>query len=166
MHLLSDGRDVPTHKNEGCGAEYMGMDENGNNILFATSDALLSSDVDGGQRDIYDARVDGGIAPGAVGGESATCIPGACEGSVPGGAGLPAVTSSDAGGNTGTTGTFGLGTGSKQAKKSSSGSSKRSGKDALRVCRHKPKRRRNACGASTRLKYAAKVKNKKSRRGS
>jgi hypothetical protein len=66
VHLLSDGRDVPIHKNEGCGAEFFEMDESGNNILFSTSDALLSSDVDGGQRNIYDARVNGGFPPESV----------------------------------------------------------------------------------------------------
>ena len=71
VRLLSDGRDVPIHKNEVCGAEFIGMDENGNNILFSTSDSLLTSDVDGGQPDIYDARVNGGFpsvpAPGCEG---------------------------------------------------------------------------------------------------
>jgi hypothetical protein len=65
VHLLSDGRDVTVHKGPACGDEFLAMDESGNNILFSTTDSLLSSDVDGGQEDIYDARVDGGF-PSAV----------------------------------------------------------------------------------------------------
>jgi hypothetical protein len=71
VHLLSDGRDVVISKNEMCGADFKGMDENGNNILLSTTDSLLTSDVDGGQPDVYDARVDGGFpsvpAPGCEG---------------------------------------------------------------------------------------------------
>jgi hypothetical protein len=66
VSLVSDGRDVEADKGSLCGAEFFGMDASGANILFSTADPLLSSDVDGVQRDIYDAREDGGFPPGPV----------------------------------------------------------------------------------------------------
>ena len=86
VHLLSDGVDVqPRH--ESCGAGFEGIDASGNDVLFSTADALLPGDVDGVQRDIYDARVEGGFP--AV--RSGVCS-GGC--GVPGGSvapGLPGV---------------------------------------------------------------------------
>ena len=63
VHLVSDGQDVQLVKGNLCGTQFEGMDASGGNVLFATDDPLLGSDVDGVQRDIYDARVDGGFAP-------------------------------------------------------------------------------------------------------
>jgi hypothetical protein len=65
VHLISDGQDVQQHE-EKCGAEFAHMDVSGANILFLTADSLLAGDVDGGQRDVYDAREGGGFAPGPV----------------------------------------------------------------------------------------------------
>jgi hypothetical protein len=63
VHLVSDGRDVQPDRGEACGATFVGMDADGDNILFSTADPLVSSDVDGVQRDIYNARVEGGFPP-------------------------------------------------------------------------------------------------------
>jgi hypothetical protein len=60
VHLISDGQDMQLHE-EKCGAQFRFMDESGANILFTTADPLLSSDVDGVQRDTYDAREGGGF---------------------------------------------------------------------------------------------------------
>ncbi len=87
VYLLSDGRDVQLNKGSTCGAFVYGMDEDGSNVLVSTADPLLTSDVDGFQRDIYDARVGGGFPPGPVQGESAVCVPSTCEGAVPVGGG-------------------------------------------------------------------------------
>jgi hypothetical protein len=90
VHLLSDGRDATIYKGGECGAVFVGMDDSGNNVLFSTTDSLLPNDVDGGQVDIYDARVDGGFPPepfvapqcegegcqGTVSGPSASGAPG------------------------------------------------------------------------------------------
>ncbi len=62
VHLLSDGVDVQARGGSGCGAGFEGIDGTGDNVLFSTADPLLSGDVDGVQRDIYDARVGGGFA--------------------------------------------------------------------------------------------------------
>ena len=63
VHLVSDGQDVQLVKGNFCGTQFAGMDASGANVLFNTDDPLLGSDVDGAQRDIYDARVDGGFPP-------------------------------------------------------------------------------------------------------
>ncbi len=76
VSLLSDGRDVQLYKGVICGPEFQKMDANGANVLFFTADPLLPQDTDGVQEDIYDARVDGGIAPTSVAG---LCNGGSCE---------------------------------------------------------------------------------------
>ncbi len=60
VHLLSDGVDVQA-LHAWCGAGLEGIDGDGGDVLFSTADPLLSGDVDGVQRDIYDARVEGGF---------------------------------------------------------------------------------------------------------
>jgi hypothetical protein len=75
VHLLSDGSDVALNRPR-CGAHFEGMDGDGANVLFETADSLVPSDVDGGQRDVYDARINGGFEP-AVG---VLCTPAACAG--------------------------------------------------------------------------------------
>ena len=57
------------------------MDASGGDVLFTTADPLIPSDVDSGQRDVYDARVGGGF-PLVPGGESGVCSAGSCEGPV------------------------------------------------------------------------------------
>ena len=84
IHLVSDGRDAEPSSGQ-CGAGFQGMDESGNNILFSTDDALLPSDIDNGQRDIYDARVGGGFMPSAGAG---SCLVEGCEAP---GAAMPAL---------------------------------------------------------------------------
>ena len=58
-----------------------GVDASGGDVLFTTADPLIPSDVDNGQRDVYDARVGGGF-PLVPGGESGVCSAGSCEGPV------------------------------------------------------------------------------------
>ena len=61
VHLLSDGVDVQ-QLHGSCGAGFPGrMSGSGDDVLFYSADALLAGDVDGVQRDIYDARVEGGF---------------------------------------------------------------------------------------------------------
>jgi hypothetical protein len=78
VHLVSDGRDVQPDKGSGCGAVFLAMDASGANILFSTADELVPGDTDGTQRDIYDAREDGGFSSPV---SSAVCE-GGCEGPV------------------------------------------------------------------------------------
>ncbi len=81
VHLVSDGRDVEPGPGGRCydahGAQFLAMDGEGENILFATDDSLLPADTDGGQRSIYDARAGGGFAP-APAAAGAGCA-GGCE---------------------------------------------------------------------------------------
>ena len=79
VRLISDGLDTQLNKGTQCGPSLQGVDGSGSNVLFTTDDALVPGDVDGVQRDIYDARVDGGFPP-APAGQAGLCGPGACEG--------------------------------------------------------------------------------------
>ncbi len=80
VHLVSDGRDNQLNKGSTCGAQFQGTDDSGKNVLFSTADPLLPSDTDGVQRDIYDARVEGGFLPLS---DIGLCEPRHCEGEVP-----------------------------------------------------------------------------------
>ncbi len=77
VHLISDGQDTQLFKGATCGAEFQGIDATGGNILFSTVDPLVPQDLDGEQRDIYDARVNGGFEPPPA---VETCSDGDCEG--------------------------------------------------------------------------------------
>jgi hypothetical protein len=126
---------------------------------------LIASDIDGVQRDIYDARVDGGFAL-APGGESGSCAATACEasGTVLGGA-IPTsvINPGEAPMAMSTTITGKMGVQVKKTKGHDSASKLTS---ALRTCRAKPKRQRAACERAARKRYESKVKAKKSlRRG-
>ncbi len=79
VHLISDGLDTQLNKGTQCGPQLQAIDGSGSNVLFTTDDPLISADVDGLQRDIYDARIDGGFPP-APAGQTGSCGPGACEG--------------------------------------------------------------------------------------
>jgi hypothetical protein len=96
-HLISDGQDVQSDKGFGCGAYFLAMDASGANILFTSADELVPGDTDGTQRDIYDAREDGGFPSPA----SAAACEGGCEGvvSAPPVFGAPASTSLTGSGN-------------------------------------------------------------------
>ena len=79
VSLISDGLDTQLNKGTQCGPALQDIDETGSNVLFTTDDPLIPADVDGLQRDIYDARVDGGFPP-APAGQAGLCGPEACEG--------------------------------------------------------------------------------------
>ncbi len=76
VHLISDGSDATPYRSIFCGVELFGIDELGDNVLFNTGDPLSMGDVDSGQRDVYDARVDGGFSSPSRG---TPCGPGSCE---------------------------------------------------------------------------------------
>ncbi len=81
VRLVSDGRDVQLNKGtEECGAQFQYTDASGSDVLFSTADPLLASDTDGFQRDLYDAREDGGFVTVSSG----SCVVHACEGGVSG----------------------------------------------------------------------------------
>lgn len=80
VSLLSDGQDV-YQAGPRCGTRLYrtSMDASGDNILFGSIDPLVSSDGDGGQRDVYDARVEGGFPPAP---SLTSCGSSSCEGVV------------------------------------------------------------------------------------
>ena len=79
VHLISDGRDTQLNKGVTCGVQLEGVDASGGDVLFTTADSLIPSDVDSGQRDVYDARVAGGFPPTLT--SEASCGGIGCEGS-------------------------------------------------------------------------------------
>jgi hypothetical protein len=79
VHLISDGRDILPYKGFTCGARLLNVSASGSDVLFETADSLLPSDTDGGQVDIYDARVGGGF-PGPA---PTACVFAACGGPSP-----------------------------------------------------------------------------------
>ena len=164
VSLVSDGRDTQLYKGEFCGPLLQGIDSTGGNVLFTTDDPLVPGDVDGAQRDIYDARVGGGF-PVSPGDATGVCGPGECEGasgsapalptpgsSIQGAEGvdpLPVVVSAPAGKKKGVV--------SSRAQRLAR---------ALKVCKAKPKRRRVVCEREARGRYGSQVKAKKlNRRG-
>jgi hypothetical protein len=54
VSLVSPGR-------TGAKANLVGMSQDGRDVFFTTSESLDSQDVDGGNRDLYDARINGGF---------------------------------------------------------------------------------------------------------
>lgn len=167
VHLISDGRDTQLFKGAICGPQLFGVDETGTNVLFATADPLLPSDVDGVQRDVYDARVNGGFAPlpalgscgacGGSGGRPSIPPPNGSTNEVGEAPMVPAASaeSTIAAGVVGTGGSVGH-----RQKNAGRGALSR----ALRVCRAKPSRRRAACERDARRRLGVQVGASHSRR--
>ena len=150
VHLVSDGQDVQVYKGLFCGTQFGGMDASGANVLFNTDDPLLSSDVDGAQRDIYDARVDGGFAPVA---SDQSCEGSGCKGTTstpPSVFGAPASAAVTGAGNLTPTPSV--------KKKSVVLARGQKLAIALKGCHAKPKKRRAACETKARRKYGPSVK--------
>ncbi len=150
VHLVSDGQDVQLVKGALCGTQFEGMDASGGNVLFATDDPLLGSDVDGAQRDIYDARVDGGFAPVA---SDQSCEGSGCEGTTstpPSVFGAPASAAVTGAGNLTPTPSV--------KKKSVVLTRAQKLAIALKGCHAKPKKRRAACETKARRQYGPSVK--------
>jgi hypothetical protein len=76
VSLISDGHDASRSEQEGPSTRLLGIDSSGLDVFFTTADPLVGQDGDT-QRDIYDARVDGGFQPPAV---SEACLGEACRG--------------------------------------------------------------------------------------
>jgi WD40-like Beta Propeller Repeat len=148
VHLLSSGLDMQLGTGGRChGAEIQGMDAEGENILLATSQSLLSSDTDGVQPDIYDARVGGGFAlpsvPVVCRGEG--CLGGPAAPPVLAGAGS---TAASGGGNLSQTVPPVVRTRVKPLTRAQLLAK------ALKVCRRESKRKRAVCEARARKRYA------------
>jgi hypothetical protein len=72
LYLISTGQSDAASFFEGASAS-------GNDVFFATRDQLVGQDTDGGNYDIYDARVDGGLASQNPS-PAASCSGTACQG--------------------------------------------------------------------------------------
>jgi hypothetical protein len=153
VHLISDGVDTQiTFEGGRCGAIFVGMNHNGENILFSTDDPLLASDTNGVQRDIYDARVDGGFA--------APSVPAACQGE--GCLRAPAAPLAVVGAGSGAASGAASGGGNFPPMAPSAGVVKPTVRSltraqrlarALKACRQRPRRKRQSCEAQARKRY-------------
>ena len=76
VYLVSDGQDT-TNVNGEPAVRLLGTDASGGDVFFKTSDRLVGQDTDD-QRDIYDARIEGGFPGPAI---SAGCSGDPCQGS-------------------------------------------------------------------------------------
>lgn len=143
VYLISDGQDaVPARK-------LLGMDASGGNVFFTTADSLVGQDGDS-QRDIYDARVQGGfpglLAPQACSGES-------CQGSPlppPGLAVAGSLTTLGGGNLPPPAPTPQVDTGPKKPMRAQQLAK------ALKACRKQPRKQRAKCKASAQKRYGAK----------
>jgi hypothetical protein len=77
VYLISDGQDRSVGLEQGPSTSLLGMDSSGQNIFFTTADRLVPQDPDT-QRDVYDARVNGGFAAPSV----PVCEGEGCQGSL------------------------------------------------------------------------------------
>ncbi len=129
-----------------------GMSASGSDIFFTTSSQLVKSDTDG-LRDLYDARIGGGFPAPAV----ESCAGDECQGAKSGGPSAPGATassSSPAGGNL--AGTVVGQPPYKAPPKAKPLTNAQLLAKALKTCRAKPKKKRGACEAQARKKYAPK----------
>lgn len=150
VHLVSDGTDNTLYRGAICGVLWQGIDATGDNVLFNTGDPLLAGDVDNGQLDIYDARVEGGFDTPP---RSPACSLGSCEAPVSTPPVLPVAGSSSTPGEGPTS--FSSATGNQKSASKAQRPGARLARE-LSVCRAKPRARRRACERSVRRRLVSK----------
>ena len=165
VHLLSDGADTQLDKGPECGATFLRMDASGNNILLSTADPLLPTDDDGVQRDIYDARVDGGFPLHLS--EPSSCASGSCEASpsIAPSLGVPGSATQSVEADMSPSPSVKAPSVSKKSTKSEYARKQKLRKlaSALKECRRKPARDRGRCERLAHRRFGgARVKAKKS----
>jgi hypothetical protein len=157
VHLVSDGGDTQLFKGVICGPQLQGLDASGANVLFTASDPLLPSDVDGGQRDVYDAREDGGFPlPQGAG----ICGAGTCGGSPTGLSPLPAIGSAGTGGEAPVVSAIGKAQGKARAHQGRGKLTR-----ASRACRGRPRPRGRVCRRIARRRLGLRNDIRHTRRG-
>jgi hypothetical protein len=149
VYLISDGQDRHTVF-RGSAVTLFGASRSGGDVFFGTVDQLVGQDTDT-QKDIYDARVDGGFPAPAT---PAPCTGEACA-AAPGSAPLfatpPSSTFSGVGNLPAPPPTVVV-----QPKPKPKGLTRpQLLKRALRACQRKPKRKRNACVRQAHRRYGA-----------
>ncbi len=156
LALVSDGHDVTVSRGE-CGTQAL-MDPDGKNVLIESTDQLVSQDVDT-QRDLYDARENGGFPSAAL---LPGCLGSTCHGALSAPPQLPSPTSNTqvGGGNVPQ-----VASPVARSKRSATPTRLQKLNKALAGCRKKSKKQRRACESQARKKYGGKAKAKKSSAG-
>jgi hypothetical protein len=152
VSLISDGKDT-THESFVPGiypVELLGSDATGANVFFMTFDALVPQDTDT-QRDIYDARIEGGV-PVSV--SPSSCEGEACQGApaAPPVFGAPSSSTFSGPGNPATSPPAASGSGASSQAAARAKAAKLA--KALKACRTKHNRRKRArCEKQARKLY-------------
>jgi hypothetical protein len=152
VHLISSGT-------SGSASVFADASEDGNNVFFTTSQALVPEDGDE-ITDLYDAREDGGF-PVPTGLASSCTTSEACQGasSQPPGAGAPVSATFSGGGNV------------IQSPSTAAGAARRALTRAqklarsLRACRGRTRKRRVVCESQARRRYGSKARGRAKKGG-
>lgn len=151
VHLLSDGVDTHLYKGLCALLSFQAIDATGANVLFSSGDPLLPGDGDGGQLDMYDARIGGGFPPAP---ETGVCDSGFCEATPSAPSVSPALPVAGSA----------LGRGEAPAVTGRGVVANRLAL-ALRACKHRPKARRAGCERAARRRFGSKARPAGLRRG-
>jgi hypothetical protein len=151
LHLITGGTCA-------CDAHFVDASPDGSNLFFTTHERLVSADIDN-SGDLYDARIDGGIASQNEP-QPEPCTGEECQGPAPSAPAfsLPASSTFAGSGN--------VPAESKAVVKGRAKSPTKAQKlaQALRVCKQQARRRRGKCEARARRKYKAKQSAKRASR--
>jgi hypothetical protein len=151
VYLLSGGRDRSAF-HEGEAVHLIGADRTGDNVLFTTTERLLSADSDS-QVDIYDARVEGGFPETA---RTGSCTGSSCERPLTEEPSLSAPLSASVTG--GETASASTGNVTRPGSSTATSRTQRLAK-ALKACRrHRSKRTRRSCEAAARKAFGQRSK--------
>jgi hypothetical protein len=159
VSLISDGKDTTHESRIGVTpVELLGSDATGKNVFFTTFDPLVAQDTDTA-RDIYDARIEGGV-PAPV--SSPSCEGEACQGApaAPPLFGAPSSSTFSGPGNPAIPPPAASGSGASAQAAAQARAAKLA--RALKACRTKRnKRKRATCERAARKAYGAKSAKKK-----
>lgn len=156
VSLISSGADVAPHARE-CGGSFNkiepfltkeGAAGEGQDVFFEAGDQLTPS-VGDTQRDLYDARIDGGFSPV---GSPLSCSGDACQGGLAAAPAFAGVGSAAIAGN----GNLGLPAPKRAVVKAKSLTRAQQLARALKACKKVAKNRRARCRAKARKRYKAK----------
>jgi hypothetical protein len=149
VYLISDGQDLSRERSGNSGVELLGTDASGSNVLFTSFDQLVPQDTDT-ERDIYDARIDGGfpvpVSPAGCAGEACQGAPSAA----------PSLLSSGSVSQVGTGNLTPAASGPTVIVKPKPLTRAQKLAKALKACRQKPRKRRATCVKQAKKRYGDK----------